>query len=230
MGASPGIHWRVGAASRINDDVRRRAEDELTLLRRAERALDSGDEGAVDLLVRLARSADSGGDAWVFAHRQLAEIAAPNDPWRAAILARRVVRARPDDAHGWALLGLACSLLGHTRAATAAYEDALARQPDNPYYAHNLGHLYDVGLNRFDDALRWLARAVALAPDDPEIAASYAHALARAGRVPEARRIMRHVARGGLAPHHEPLRKWIEGGAAPDTALKPARGTTRRRS
>ncbi len=207
--------------------MRRRADDEQALLSRAEHADRSGDEVAVELLVLLARSAAPDGDAWVYAHRQLAEIAAPRDPWRAAILARRVVRARPDDAHGWALLALACSLLGHTRTATSAYENALARQPDNPYYAHNLGHLYDVGLDRFDDALRWLARAVALAPDDPEIAASYAHALARAGRVPEARRIIRHVARGGLAPHHEPLRRWIEEGAGVEAPRKPARRTTR---
>ncbi len=203
--------------------MRHRAEDEQDLLSEAERAVRSGDAGAVDLLVRLARSAEPDGDAWVFAHRQLAEVAAPDDPWRAAVLARRVVRARPDDAHGWALLALSCSLLGHTRAATSAYENALARQPDNPYYAHNLGHLYDVGLDRFDDAVRWLARAVALAPDDPEIAASYAHALARAGRVPEARRIIRHVARRGLAPHHEPLRRWIEGGAGVEAPVKPGR-------
>ena len=207
--------------------MRRRADDEQALLSRAEHAVRSGDEVAVELLVLLARSAAPDGDAWVYAHRQLAEIAAPRDPWRAAILARRVVRARPDDAHGWALLALACSLLGHTRTATSAYENALARQPDNPYYAHNLGHLYDVGLDRFDDALRWLARAVALAPGDPEIAASYAHALARAGRVPEARRIIRHVARGGLAPHHEPLRRWIEDGAGVEAPPKRARRTTR---
>ena len=191
--------------------MRRDAESELSLLRAAERAVRAGSPDAVERLVHLARTAEVGGDAWLFAHHQLAEVAAPQDAWRAAILARRVVRARPEDAHGWALLGLACSLLGHTKSATAAYETALAHQPDNPYYAHNLGHLYDVGLDRLEEAVRWLARAVALAPGDPEIAASYAHALARAGRLPEARRVIRHVGRGGLAPHHEPLRRWIEG-------------------
>lgn len=211
--------------------MRRRAEEDQALLSEAQRALSSGDAGAVELLVRIARTAEPEGDAWVFAHRQLAELAAPEDPWRAAVLARRVVRARPDDAHGWALLALACSLLGHTRAAIAAYETALSRQPNNPYYAHNLGHLYDVGLDRLDDAVRWLARAVALAPDDPEIATSYAHALARAGRLPEARRIIRHVARGGLAPHHEPLRRWIEEGAGAEAPPKRQRRTrTRSRS
>lgn len=190
-------------------------DHEQALVAQAERALRSGGDEATALLVRLAREAEPGGDAWVFAHRHLAEVAADRDPWRAALLARRVIAERPDDAHAWALLGLACSLLGHTRAATSAYERALAQTPDNPYYAHNLGHLYDVGLDRIDDAIRWLARAVARAPGDPEIAASYAHALARAGRMPEARRVLRHAARGGLAPHHEPLRRWIEGDSAP---------------
>jgi Flp pilus assembly protein TadD len=203
-------------------------DHEQALLERAERALRAGGEEATSLLVRLAREADAGGDAWVFAHRHLAEIAAHQDPWRAALLARRVVAERPDDAHAWALLGLACSLLGHTRAATAAYERALARTPDNPYYAHNLGHLYDVGLDRIDDAIRWLARAVAKAPGDPEIAASYAHALARGGRMAEARRVLRHAARRGLAPHHEPLRRWIEG--EPVTATPRPRRRTRART
>ena len=218
-------------------------DHEQALVARAERALRAGGDEATELLVRLARKAQPGGDAWVFAHRQLAEIAADRDPWRAALLARRVIAERPDDAHAWALLGLACSLLGHTRAATSAYEQALARTPDNPYYAHNLGHLYDVGLDRIDDAIRWLARAVARAPGDPEIAASYAHALARAGRMPEARRVLRHAARGGLAPHHEPLRRWIEGdgeaapasasgragASAADPAVTPERPRRRRR-
>lgn len=199
-------------------------DDERSLAWRAERALREGDEEATGLLVRLARAAAPGGDPWVLAHRHLAEMAADRDPWRAALLARRVLAHRPDDAHAWALLGLACSLLGHARAATSAYERALARTPDNPYYAHNLGHLYDVALDRMDDAIRWLARAVARAPGDPEIAASYAHALARAGRMPEARRVLRHAARGGLAPHHEPLRRWIEGpAAAPEPQPRPRR-------
>jgi len=198
-----------------------RVEDEQALLERAEHALRAGGDEATSLLVRLAREATAGGEAWLFAHRHLAEIAAHTDPWRAALLARRVVRERPDDAHAWALLGLACSLLGHTHAATSAYERALARTPDNPYYAHNLGHLYDVGLDRIDDAIRWLARAVAQAPGDPEIAASYAHALARGGRMPEARRVLRHAAKRGLAPHHEPLRSWSEGPPESDPVPAP---------
>lgn len=198
-------------------------DHEQALVERAERALRAGGDEATELLVRLAREAHPGGDAWVFAHRQLAELAADRDPWRAALLARRVIAERPDDAHAWAVLGLACSLLGHTRAATSAYEQALARTPDNPYYAHNLGHLYDVGLDRIDDAIRWLARAVARAPGDPEIAASYAHALARAGRMPEARRVLRHATRAGLAPHHEPLRRWIEGDGEAAPASAPGR-------
>ena len=81
------------------------------------------------------------------------------NPWRAAIYAKRVVTERPDDDRGWALLGLSQTLLGHYRFAVSAYQKALACAPNNPWYAHNLGHLLDVALDRAQDALQWLRTA-----------------------------------------------------------------------
>ena len=50
-------------------------------------ALDA--EEVLPMLAKLARSAEPESDAWVLAHRHLAELAVDRDPWRSAIFARR---------------------------------------------------------------------------------------------------------------------------------------------
>ncbi len=170
---------------------KRSAETVERLLSDVEWALEKG-LGARDLvpmLERLLRRAASGSDAWVFASRQLAEQVVQRDPWRAAGLARRVLESCDDD-RSWAVLALALTLMGHYRAAARAYRRALALAPDCPNHLHNLGHLLDVALDRPRSALPYLKLAHQAVPYEPEIAASYAHALARAGRVDEARRLL----------------------------------------
>lgn len=160
-------------------------------------------------LVRLARTAERGTDAWVFAHEELAQLAAPEDPWRASLLARRLVQVRPSSARGWAVLGLAQSLLGHHRYAIHAYERALAIEPRNPYFAHNLGHLYDVeGDPR--RALRWLRLAAAALPAEAEVHASLAHALARVGDLPGAKLALARATRDGVRAEHRELVRFVE--------------------
>src|SRR5215468_732872 len=171
----------------------RSAPGEIDRLRReVERALRENldAEEILPLLARLARAADPDSDEWIYAHRHLAELGVEHDPWRAALFARRVIAHRPDDDGAWAVLGLAQSLLGHFRYAARAYERALALAPDNPWYAHNLGHLYDVALDRPADALPLLSRATFAQPGEADIAASYAHALARCGKISAARRVL----------------------------------------
>src|SRR5215470_4768993 len=141
------------------------------------RALDPS--GVVPLLHRLARTAAPGSDESVFAHRHLAELIASRHPWRAALYARRVTSERPEDDRAWAVLALCQTLLGNYRYAAASYQRALSCAPKNPSYAHNLGHLLDVALDRPSDALPLLADAHKAEPKEREIAASYAHALAR---------------------------------------------------
>lgn len=162
------------------------------------------------MLARLARAAPPESDSWIFAHRHLAELAVEHDPWRAALFARRVIAHRPEDDGAWAVLGLAQSLLGHCRFAVRAYEQALALAPENPWYAHNLGHLYDVALGRAKDALPLLARATTAQPDEPDIAASYAHALARCGKVDLAKRVLRRATRRGATADHTALARWLD--------------------
>lgn len=149
-----------------------------------------GPRDLVPMLERLRRHAEPGSDAALFADGELAEVLLHTSPWRSAILAKRVLRVVESD-RAWAVLGLSLALLGNYGAARRAFARALALAPGCASYAHNLGHLMDVAQNRPRQALRWLERAHAARSDDPEIAASYAHALFRVGRIPEARRVLR---------------------------------------
>jgi Flp pilus assembly protein TadD len=200
------------------------------LLRGVEQAMrDRRDaDDILPMLARLARAATPESDAWIYAHRHLAELGVEHDPWRAALFARRVIAHRPDDDGAWAVLGLAQSLLGNCRYAAHAYEHALALAPDNPWYAHNLGHLYDVALGRAADALPLLARATLLQPQEAEIAASYAHALARCGKLTLAKRVLRRAIRRGGTADQMALARWLDSikTDAPASSREPKLGGT----
>jgi hypothetical protein len=229
----------VVGTDRIEPEKRLRRDVESAL----RRALDPTE--VLPMLHRLARTAAPGSDEQVFAHRQLAELLAEKSPWRAAIYAKRVIAERPDDDRGWALLGLSQTLLGHYRFAVSAYQKALACAPTNPWYAHNLGHLLDVALDRANDALGWLRTAYAEAAElghsaSDDIAASFAHALGRAGKVGEAKTVLLRAMKrgGGVSREHEALLRWLERGAPPaedaggptgaSPSEKPMRASTRR--
>src|SRR5260221_2614447 len=177
------------------------------------RALDPGD--VLPMIHRLARLAEDGSEESLFAHRALAELLAERHPWRAALHAKRVLRHTPDDERAWATLGLCQTLLGNYRFAVSAYHHALASSPKNPWYAHNLGHLLDVALGRANDALAWLRSAYGAAPHNTEIAASYAHALARAGKLGDAKRVILRTMKRATSSSREltALLRWLEAGA-----------------
>lgn len=140
----------------------------------------------VPMLEKLLRHAPGQSPHAVFAKRQLAELIVQRDPWRAARLAKDVLATLPEDDRAWAALGLAHTLLGNFRSAERAYREALYLAPCSPWYAHNLGHLIDIAFDRPRDALKYLRAAHRSLPHEPEIAGSYAHALARADRWQEA--------------------------------------------
>lgn len=196
---------------------RAESEDIDTLRRNVEWALRNAldaDE-VLPMLAKLARNAEPESDAWVLAHRHLAELAVDRDPWRSAIFARRVVNVDPDDDGAWAVLGLAQTLLGNYRYAVSSYRRAIALAPQNPWYAHNLGHLLDVALGRPNDALALLAEAYKREPKEAEIASSYAHALARAGKLAQAKKVLRRVVAKGATAEQMILWRWLEQGAPP---------------
>jgi hypothetical protein len=178
------------------------------------RAIDPSD--VLPMLHRLTRLADDGSDESLYANLRLAELLVERDPWRAALYSRRVLTHRPDDDRGWAILALCQTMLGNYKFAVSAYRRALAGAPKNPWYAHNLGHLLDVALGRAKDAVGWLKQAYESATYSGEVTASYAHALARAGRLAEARRVLARAMKRGSSREHAALLRWIEQGAPAD--------------
>ena len=187
-----------------------------------QRALDPSD--VLPLLHRLARTAAPGSDESIFAHRQIAELIAARHPWRAALYARRVTTERPEDDRAWAVLALCQTLLGNYRYAASSYQRALSCAPKNPWYAHNLGHLLDVALGRPSEALSWLRTAAAGAPNHGEIATSLAHALARADKIADAKKVLARAMRRGTSREQAALWRWLEDGAPADKQ-KPPRST-----
>lgn len=183
-----------------------------SLLSRVEGALARGwsDERLLPLLVHLARHAAPASEGWRLAHRELGARLVTRTPWRASLFARALVRTCPDDPIGWGVLGLAQSLLGHNRYAVRAYRRALALAPGDPVCLHNLGHLLDVALGQPRRALAPLRQAARLLPDNPDVVASFAHALARAGQPVRARELMRTIVRRGASCEHHQLYCWID--------------------
>jgi tetratricopeptide (TPR) repeat protein len=165
------------------------------------------------LLHRLAARAESGSDESVFAHRQLAEVLLERDPWRAALHARRVTRMRPEDDRAWAALGLSQSLLGNHQYASHALTRALACAPNNPWYAHNLGHTLDVALDKPHEAVVHLRRAYARSGKNAEVATSLAHALARSGKTRAAKALLARTIKQSPSPERRALMRWIDAGA-----------------
>lgn len=140
----------------------------------------------VPMVQRLMNRAEPHSPHANYAKRQLAELIVRKEPFRAARLAKEVLRYNPDDDRAHAALALACLLMGHYRLAERSYRTALSLVAHCPWYAHNLGHLLDVAMNRPEEAVPLLSMARRALPHEPEIASSYAHALYRAGRSDEA--------------------------------------------
>ncbi|HEY8431551.1 MAG TPA: tetratricopeptide repeat protein [Sandaracinaceae bacterium] len=203
-----------------------------TLRRRAERAMDEGRGRRVvePLLERILEIAPEGDPGCIFAHRHLAELRLEEDPWGAALHLRKVIGAKPHDDVAHSLMALAQALLGNYRAAVASYRRALALEPRNPWYHHNLGHLLDVALDDPHAALGHLELALAHAdPPEHEITASAAHCFARVGRLARARELARQAVRA--APQnrdHRTLLAWIESGAPKNVAVHGLEAPARR--
>jgi Flp pilus assembly protein TadD len=191
-------------------------------MRRVERTLWAGEERrhAVPDLLELARISDEGTDTWRFALRTLACILAESDAWRASLLARRLLTWAPQDHEAWGALGLAQSIVGNTRYAARCYERAISFGGPCLPYLHNLGHLYDVCLDRLSDALPMLEAAHVASTSSrqaslrAEIAASFAHALARAGENARALDVLRKALPRGRTRAQAELLAWIEERAA----------------
>jgi hypothetical protein len=165
------------------------------------------------MLRAMAEEAKPDSDECAFAHRHLAELLVDDSPWQAAVFARRVLLRVPDDERAWATMALAQTLLGNYPFAQRAYLRAIAKAPNNPWYAHNLGHLLDVALDRPDEALPLLRFAFEQSPDSAEIAASYGHVLARTSQLAMAHRVLSLHGPNGPGGEQARLLAWVERGA-----------------
>ncbi len=208
-----------------------RREDAGRLRRTVEWALSQSKEQdeLVRMLRRLAAISAPDSEDFRFAHRHLAELLVEREPWLAAISARHVIAQTPDDDGAWAVLGLAYTVLGHFRAAVSCYRRAAVRAPGNPWYAHNLGHLLDVTLDRPHEAVRLLERAHKLEPKNSEIATSYAHTLGRVGRPAEGRALLRRHIRGAGTAAERKLLEWLEKTEQEQAALAAREAPRKRR-
>lgn len=161
----------------------------------------------VAMLERLVRAAAPGSEYALYGQRLLAEHLVQHSPFRAARLAQEVLQYEADD-QAYAILGLAHLLLGNYKLAERAYRSALALLPHCPWYAHNLGHLLDIGRDQPESALPHLRLARRLLPDEPEVASSLAHALIRAGLEREAWPHLLDAVDGDEARARELLSAW----------------------
>ncbi|MDH3653803.1 MAG: tetratricopeptide repeat protein [Myxococcales bacterium] len=196
------------------------------LWEQAEEALEASSKRAAGLLTQLLSVADEGSEASLFAHRHLAELHLEDNPWKAALHLRRVLRHCAEDDILHALMGLCHALLGNYRVAVRSYREASSIAPQTPWYHHNLGHLMDVALDDPSGAYPHLRRAYELEPEHDEIIGSLAHCVARLGDLDEALKLAELAQeQGPCNPDHQGLVDWIEAGAV-DTAG--AKATVRR--
>ena len=161
-----------------------RREQALELRRHIEwtlaRAVDPSD--VLPMLHRLARLSDGGSEESLFAYLHLAELLVERDPWRAALYARRVLAHRPEEDRGWATLAFCQTLLGNYKFAASAPATRWRARRRTRGTRTTWDTLLDVALGRASEAVNWLRRAYQSAAYSGEVAASYAHALARVGR------------------------------------------------
>jgi Tfp pilus assembly protein PilF len=95
-------------------------------------------------------------------------------------------------------LALLLHQAGQRQAAAAAYEQVIARGPENPLLLNNLAVLYqELGDRRAADTAR---RAYELAPQRPEIVDTYGWILVQGGRVQEGLVMLQQAY--VTAPHH----------------------------
>jgi Flp pilus assembly protein TadD len=144
-----------------------------------------GPSDLIPMLERLLKLAPQGSEASQYGRLHLAELTIRTQPFRAASLARPVALQSASD-RAWGIVGLAMTLLGHYHVAVRAYRQALVIAPSHAGHLHNLGHVLDVGLDRFREARNYLELAHRQEPEVREIASSLAHALVRSGDIDRA--------------------------------------------
>ena len=140
-------------------------------------------------LKRLYQAAPKGSDYRYYAICHLSSFLVRDSPFKALSLCIEGLKEHVS-AELECTAGIAHLLLKHDNSAEAAFRRALQIEPNNISCLHNLGHLLDLARDKQEQAIVYLQKAHELAPDEPELQSSLAHALLKLGRRDEARALL----------------------------------------
>ncbi|MCH2108808.1 MAG: hypothetical protein MK135_05730 [Polyangiaceae bacterium] len=158
-------------------------------------------------LDRLKAAAPKGSGYELYTNRYLAEALLERAPFRALKCGRRALELE-EDACTFACVGIAHLSLKNDSSAELAFRGALRLEPENPWYAHNLGHILDTCLNRSEEALKWLESAHRALPDDVDVLLSLAHAVFRVQGEEPTRNLLLRAFEGSTSEVEGRLRSW----------------------
>lgn len=109
------------------------------------------------------------------AEREAAQQAGPgaHDPQQVAAMVEKLkerLKAQPDDAEGWGMLGRTQMILGQPQEAQVAYRKAIALRPDDPRLLADLAELIGIthGHSLAGEPTQLLDRALAIDPRSPK--------------------------------------------------------------
>ena len=170
--------WDRYATLAPNDDTARRERGFARIHMR------QFDTGIADLHWYISRHPD---DPVGYYELGLAE--SMDDPTKGLSSLDRALRLKPDFVEARSARGALYYLQGKPEAAVPDLEAAAASQPDNGLILDRLGQAYRA-LDRLEDSIRTLRKAVQFAPNEPTLVLHLANALAEAGKDSESEALM----------------------------------------
>ena len=112
-----------------------------------------------------------------------------NDPTKGLSSLDRALQLKPDFVEARSARGALYYLQGNPKAAVPDLEAAAESQPDNGLILDRLGQAYRA-MDRLEDSIRTLRKAVQLSPDEPTLVLHLANALSEAGKDSEAETLL----------------------------------------
>jgi tetratricopeptide (TPR) repeat protein len=170
--------WDRYAALAPNDDAARRERGFARI------HMHQFDTGIADLEWYIAKHPDD-----PVGYYELGLGQSTNDPTKGLSSLDKALQLKPDFVEARSARGALYYLQGKPEAAVPDLEAAAASQPDNGLILDRLGQAYRA-LDRLDDSIRTLRKAVQFAPNEPTIILHLANALAEAGKDSESETLM----------------------------------------
>ena len=170
--------WDRYAALAPNDDTARRERGFARI------HMHQFDAGIADLEWYIKRHPDD-----PVGYYELGLAQSTNDPTKGLSSLDKALQLKPDFVEARSARGALYYLQGNPKAAIPDLEAAAASQPDNGLILDRLGQAYRA-MDRLDDSIRTLRKAVQLAPDEPTLVLHLANALSEAGKDSEAETLL----------------------------------------